>query len=1839
MTTNELQLLENVELKLALCNTDTQLESIIRMFLTPLLLKVTSTDKRARSKVMEILSHINKRVKASQSIQLPFEALLNQLIDDKIPVAVKNFTVIYLEMAVSRVSSEEAVQRIPQFLMGISRRPVTQQRTLLHMVLPLLNQWKLGDGNHTTARNDMFKFDDNPKDVSVIVGFFLDVLLYQFSSARSQTVTDSSSSELKSEPVYPGLSPMAVENVTNKGKIVWSALKMTEARLGIFRFLLTPIFTDSERLRLLLVGVCDTNHQVVSVCEDGLRRWASNVDMENTVFVQSLYSLYLGTKSTTVAGKQEARAPVSAPVKIRILQYLSKSVMAANLVSLMIQVVFDGIYGEQSNLRLRRSAMSFLQWTARIGDATKLSPMAPILISGLLQYIDQEREASSHDVDEIKGYAYAACGLISKKVPKVALNDTAMLSKFFDALEEEKPNTRVYVQDALSSMIEIYINLPEDSPAYEPLQKILLTAVEKNNSNTRYMALKYVNAIYPFSCVFARYVCLLGSSNSISKLEVKEESIRGLHPFAPSDSGLFYASKETVPISALPKFSDLVNYIATHQPGDEYTYASKTPCIKGYPTEVYSEILRFLRMILILEANPTNILIDQYVEDKVENSMSEDPITMENFKVLIDTWWMGEGNEKEALSQWLQLIENALNQNLKDSILLATAAKCLLEAISLGPCSISTTFQPRLSFFKSLATCEKIEARTLMSHIVGIIASDPSIPQSQVEAILDEFCLVLEQPETHHHSGGIVDQKHGALLAVGYLLGRCYYRSRELSDTIVKRCIKNLALYLEGAPTVTFYLLSSAACHSLAEVGRVCPLLLPSEIKTEATGSDMEVDSDQELTVQKVVEKLVVLSKTCKDTKVQERALLALGHLSIPMASDSGLVKIILDAMFASADSKQVELFFAGGEAFSLLAFGWESQTMHKYKDIRDIPALDSSILSEAMKNRSEAFQVIIEKMTRSYVTSDRTWYKKAACIWLLSVLKFGKDQDIVKKNLGAIHASFSRLLSDRDDFTQEVASKGLGLVYEYGDEKVKEDMLYSLVGIFTEGRSIQAQSVTDNTVLFDEGSLGTTPEGSSIITYKELCSLASELNQPDLIYKFMNLANHNAMWTSRRGAAFGFQNLMTLAEKEMEPYMARLIPKLYRYQFDPNPGVHQSMKAIWNSLVKDNQKTVDIYFDQIMDDILSGIGNRQWRVREASCAAVTECIQGRPLAQIQKYLEPLWKMSFRALDDIKGSVRQAATQTCKALTRLTLHYCDPSVVSSSDGIKVIDIVMPFLLQKGIVSDAEDVQKFSLNAVLKLCKTGAVLLKAYIPDIIDTLLQSLSSLEPQSMNYLSFHTEKYNISQEQLDNARLQGAKNSPMMEGIEHCVAHIDEAVMEILTPRIIHIVKKGTGLPTKAGCARFIVTLCMNRSTIFQPYADTFLKALSGAIRAKNPAVRKSFATATGYVARLASFDTTVSFINHLKKLYIKEQDEEYHLSSAITALEMTRFATDRMNAVATDIVPLIYYGEHDPEKNLSDLWKEAWESLTSGTRSRVNLYMDEIIQFVQPLLSSSSWKVKQTAALTIADLCKSGSQGIAKHTTKLIPIMVSTLASRSWAGKENVLEAFVQLCISAPDYFKTQEPSLEGVVKILVREAKRTNRTYQRYALASLKTFLDTFGSRVDALSSVKDFLIDLCEMDETAAMEEESDREIKPLLLAIKANAFKALASAFYPQVFSTQEQDTYLLVNIMTKCLEGNVWNVQVAIFESLKTLVDQAGASNLSLSVLELVLENSCLYLGNMKYSAIRTAALEVLESAVTPNTVHEDLKTKYGHKMNTCLQKEPVALIRERLQALLLKL
>ena len=41
----------------------------------------------------------------------------------------------------------------------------------------------------------------------------------------------------------------------------------------------------------------------------------------------------------------------------------------------------------------------------------------------------------------------------------------------------------------------------------------------------------------------------------------------------------------------------------------------------------------------------------------------------------------------------------------------------------------------------------------------------------------------------------------------------------------------------------------------------------------------------------------------------------------------------------------------------------------------------------------------------------------------------------------------------------------------------------------------------------------------------QELVTVAQDMGQPDLVYRFMDLATHHAVWNSKVGAAFSLGN------------------------------------------------------------------------------------------------------------------------------------------------------------------------------------------------------------------------------------------------------------------------------------------------------------------------------------------------------------------------------------------------------------------------------------------------------------------------------------------------------------------------------------------------------------------------------------------------------------------------------------------------------------------------------------------------------------------------------------------
>jgi proteasome component ECM29 len=769
-------------------------------------------------------------------------------------------------------------------------------------------------------------------------------------------------------------------------------------------------------------------------------------------------------------------------------------------------------------------------------------------------------------------------------------------------------------------------------------------------------------------------------------------------------------------------------------------------------------------------------------------------------------------------------------------------------------------------------------------------------------------------------------------------------------------------------------------------------------------------------------------------------------------------------------------------------------------------------------------------------------------------------------------------------------------LIYEIGDSDLKAQLVRVLVSTFTEGKRITAQSVSNDTQLFS-GDIASTPDGGNLNTYQSILSLAADMNQPDLVYKFMSLASHHAIWNSRRGASMGFTHIASQAEKELEPFLPKLVPRLYRYQFDPHPKTAQGMKNIWRSLVKDPVKSIDVYFDEIIAELLNGMGDRQWRTREASAAALSDLLHGRQLDQIQAYMTQLWTMCFRALDDIKESVRKAAFLTCKTLTNLTTRYANPTYFAPSKSQKIMDDMIPFLLEKGLGNMAKEVQQFSLATILKLCKTGGILLKPHLTNIIGTFLESLSSLEPQSMNYLSLNADKYNISQDALDSARLTAAKTSPIMDTLDQCVQFIDSEILKSLVPRVILIIRKGVGLPTRAGTARFIYTLVNRFPRELAEHADSILKALSGAIFDRTPAVRKSFSAAAGFVCKIASIPAVEKFASYLKDKYLDANDEEGRSIAPITFLEISRNAPNVSIEIHEVVLPLAFIGARDTAyPDLASIWEKVWSENTGGSTSAIKKWKKELLGALSSILKSSpSWELKKQVGKGFVDFIKAlGFENMNEDLiVQVLTCLSDSLGGRTWDGKETLLEALATLALEGKSYFLSNERDCRLVEDIMIREAKKNNKAYKRFALEYLGRTLDVLlSNRMDELFGY------LCEVgqSENDEMDDISDTIQKPLTLAIRANAFKSLGLTF-PTDPEQQGKFVDSVGIFMGSHLSAQVWNVRLSILEGLKAYLDKLKGLTLSITCSNAIFEGLLISLADAKYKSVRETASKCFTS------------------------------------------
>ncbi|KAM9902890.1 hypothetical protein OXX69_008128, partial [Metschnikowia pulcherrima] len=1447
MSGSELELVQKVDLRLALAESETQLETALASFLPPLLLKLASTDANVRQAVFSTVKNVFPRITAARGLRLPVKQLLDQAKAPQVPsgadpASVRLYSLLFLAKGIERLSTEEQMELVPGVIHGIGSAPVAAAARLFNIFLKLLQGWKAPEIGSPAYENmrQKFKFDENDADERFLTQKMANFFLLQ--------------PNVNPHPIQcPGLGVADAAFFTTDAGVAYKTYdELTGVKKRLLEFLMVG-FADKHLAVPLLVASTDS---LTALAETAHARFKKlEFDENSTDFIETLVHLYLGSSPTV--------PPVKPQLQDRILGVLCKSTRIVSHEKIT-EISNMGLSSEYA--RLRQTAVAFVRKVTSAGPV--MGPSTNVFNVSVAARLKEGISAEGWpqmDTSRITNYRaaitsrelqYEALGDVLRNAPSLWQHDLTYYRFLFESLAGEVSDLVPSLQSVLSGLS---IHLPKLSDACKAelksyLKSVLLSERPGNAAACKYLAVKHVTCTYPFSDAEARLLCVLGTIKE-NNLETREEAERGLHPYhfnmlRASNTADYTSSREYLGHESEAQFPGFPEMVAATE-----SALQNEPIFK----KAVARAIKFSLSVLVMQAvrgKSTVVAVDEDWDRRLDKALEVDEevrrLLIAELEMLSKTGDVAMHNDEDiapsAVLKFLRLVFDGIYSQLFESSFSKpehVSGSVFALLVSLSPSAIvgelSSTIPSQVQILQE-KTLLPADLRAL-SKTLSIIATHETNNTNVALDIVAAFSKNLQS----------TSDKEKYISVTGHLFAKLALRSR-IEECHTAAFEQYLSVIQDSISDIRLYDTCLDALSQLAIFGALGPQL---HISTEVTCH---------------LEKFIAVIES-KLRAFHENSVLALSKLALASAStydthNSELLPIE-QKVFDCHTSKQIEFVFTCGDALVVLAGGWSSKLL---RQSLDVPGQAIGYMQDFTGRLGPILRHVLLATAKS-----KPALRRAGCVWLLALVQHLPHDPLIRESATEIHTAFMRFLADRDEMVQDAAARGLSLVYELGDADLKETLVKGLLRSFTDNNaatSLSSGSVDLDTQLFDKGVLKT--HDSSVSTYKDVLSLAADVGDPGLVYKFMSMAKSNLLWTSRRGMAYGLGAIMSKASlAEMlaqNPRLgSRLIPKLYRYRHDPNTAVASAMDGIWASLVGDSPRVISDHFDDILREVLAGLGDREWRVRQASAVALNNLLQTQPLERYEARLDEIWNMSFRAMDDIKESVRKEGQALSKTLARTLIRSADlnsgtTGPISGQNGsksAKILDKLIPlFMGTKGLLSDVEDVRNFALETVLRLCETGGLAIRKHVPELISHFIELMSTLEPEVVNYLVLNADKYNLDSNAVDAQRLQSVGHSPMMDAIEKLMAQIDVNVMPEVVRCLKSAVTRAVGLPSKVCGSRVIVGLVTGKTALARDFGDALLAICVAQLGDRNTAVAHSYAVGAGHCCRLASVEAIVDY-----------------------------------------------------------------------------------------------------------------------------------------------------------------------------------------------------------------------------------------------------------------------------------------------------------------------------------------------------------------------------------------
>jgi proteasome component ECM29 len=1609
----------------------------------------------------------------STSVVLPVKALLEQYKSNDSAI-IKQLDLPFIQHSLSRLDEDDRRALVPIALRGCSKdEGQGRAATFFNIILQLLVDIRLP--SRASQDDDALRVSIGLEDEADAK--YLAKMLSLFLRLRPPTPSRTLAAS------NPTFSEEEVNFFSVEGSGTIKIFQnVSQLRAKVVTFLASAAFTDEEKFLPALYASSSPDTNVASLAEEIIKR--TSVSFENEDLVKKLF---------------DAHARLPAAYRTRILSLLAKSAISTSMSQNIMNVVkldflppfeqdpsTDALKPSSSleRTKLHKALFQFLSWVAQVGPSSKDFSIGPNLIKSMQSYIESQGWPApvqiSHDEAQLRSRGYETIGMLARSADLPFEERIDLAAWLFQSLSEDPTNDAVVnIDGALSSLTSnIPTHIADEHPKLRNMLLKYMSLAEKAPAirSTRHAVVKWANDCLSFTNIDARWIDFMAVAGRLNeRSDVVEQGQKGLDPWT------YFAHSEIAPVlpdwrmmvfkyfTLAPELQPDADSEASHGtivlPNDE-TFVN----FRGSRIHAFPLVLQYCKQIMFLTA------LDKFTVQ---------PDWMQALSAQIKT----NIKSREKVQDYLRFVDGSylkiylsaclVGSFVEDAPITEENLRSFVEIASLTPRVIVGEFaKDSAARLLPLIKSNKSEIRQLSARALGILAAHPAMDVDAIQNWGMTLNALFEKATTA--VGPDLNAAEGALAAYGYLCSRSvFYNHASVADWKYPLHI----LVEENVPPSLF----DAAVDSFTHLW-LAKLAIPP--KEGATSLD------------NVIKKLSEKAK-----KGNEKAIVALGMLAAsipdselpesPASWSDGPVGTILKELFALHEIKRVEVQFAVGDAITIAIARWDSDYVKLMVDVefrsRDFQA----------KARSQLLTSILDKLIED-CKATKPSLLKASGIWLFCIVQYCSDLHEVTSRLRQAQAAFMRLLSSRDELVQETASRGLNLVHERGDEELKAALVKDLVSAFT-GSATQLK-VDNETELFEPGALPT-GEGSSVSSYKDIVSLANEVGDQRLVYKFMSLAVNAATWSTRSAfGRFGLTNI--LSDSDVDP---KIYPKLYRYRFDPNTNVQRSMTEIWKSLVKDPKTVMDVHFDAIMDELLKSILGREWRMREASCAAISDILTGIPFQRYEKFYGDIWTKAVKVLDDVKGSVREAAFRLCRSLSNTLVRQLEEGTHESSANA-MMEKALPFLLSdKAAESSVQEVQVFAIITIIKTARHGGKHLKPFIPEMIPKLLGLLSSIEPQRINY--YYQQVGEDSREQIDKLRSKMVNDSPISEAIDNILRFVDEEVMAELAPRLEATIKTAIGMPTKIGCSRVLTTLFTRHTNEIKSVSTRFLEILGKQVLDKNDEVSQAYARAAAYIMRVVSDSAKQRFSERMLNLYLQSEEESRRQKVADVIVSLAKVSPDHFTTQETILLPFAYLGAHDVDEYTGKVFLEVWDQ-HSGSNRTVVRYVPEIVNLVERCLVTTQWALRHTGAFTVAAMVSdvanaSDTTGtIGEANLKAIwPVLEKSLALKTFPGKEKLLESFPDFVEKGQSLWRFNADIAAQMKKIVIREAKRNNDDYRVHAFRCLWRFaklVDNFDMLQDIVDIVSPHLEDLKD-DNKMDVDSKEDTVIKTAKNGLEAVA--------------------------------------------------------------------------------------------------------------------------------------